>query len=177
MLALVFESGVPQSVGIAINWIALALMIISYCLLVVVVLRVLVSSQSVPFAVWPALGVYPLVWGLLVASSPGGPYEITPTVVAGAGAIVAWLTVGRTSGNSAVHVDPTVPAGNEPRERDRRKLGWNRSHVSEGGELDPVGEPLRIAGFSRIPHIEMIARIRDAIGAHGGYILDSPSFE
>ena len=37
-------------------------------------------------------------------------------------------------------------------------------------------EPLRIAGFTRVPHIEMIARIRDAISSCGGFILDSHLF-
>jgi hypothetical protein len=44
------------------------------------------------------------------------------------------------------------------------------------GEVDPLVEPLRIAGFTRVPHVEMIARVRDAIGAHGGFILDSHLF-
>jgi len=110
MTAMAFEYGMLRSVGIAINWAALALMIGSYSALVVVILRALASSRSVPFSVWPALGVFPLIWGLLVAGSPGGPYEITPTVVTGIGAIVAWLTVGRASARSTAPIDqPSSP--------------------------------------------------------------------
>lgn len=97
MAAMVLEYGRPRSVGIAVNWAALALMVGSYCVLVVTILRGLASRRHVPFSVWPALGVYPLAWGMLVATSPGGPYEITPTVVTGVGAVVAWLMVGRTA--------------------------------------------------------------------------------
>lgn len=44
------------------------------------------------------------------------------------------------------------------------------------GELDPFIVPLRIAGFTRVPHIEMIARVRDAISSNDGFILDSHMF-
>jgi hypothetical protein len=107
--AMAFEYGMPRSVGIAINWAALALMIGCYCVLVVTILRVLVSRRSVPFSVWPALGVYPLVWGMLVVSSPGGPYEIT--VVTGIGAVAAWLMVGRSSAPSAAPLNQPSPPG------------------------------------------------------------------
>ena len=42
--------------------------------------------------------------------------------------------------------------------------------------MDPILEPLRIAGFTRVPHIEMIARVRDAINSSGAFILDSHMF-
>ena len=42
--------------------------------------------------------------------------------------------------------------------------------------MDHVTAPLRIAGFTRVPHIEMIARVRDAISSSGGFILDSYMF-
>ena len=42
--------------------------------------------------------------------------------------------------------------------------------------MDPAVEPLRIAGFTRVPHVEMIARVRDAISFVGGFILDSHMF-
>lgn len=111
MVAMALEYGMPRSVGIAVNWIVLALMIGSYCALLVLILRALVSRRQVPFSVWPALAVYPLVWGLLVASSPGGPYEITPTVVTGIGAVAAWLMVGRVNATSATPLDQPSPPG------------------------------------------------------------------
>lgn len=36
-----------------------------------------------------------------------------------------------------------------------------------------IAQPLRISGFTRVPHIEMIALIRDAINSSGGSIFDS----
>lgn len=111
IVAMALEYGMPRSAGIAVNWIALALMIGSYCVLSVMILRALVSRRGVPFSVWPALAVYPLAWGMLVASSPGGPYEITPTVVTGIGAVAAWLMVGRGSAASAAPLDQPLPPG------------------------------------------------------------------
>jgi hypothetical protein len=94
LLALVFEADVSQSVGLAVNWVAFALMVCSYSAALVLILKALTFATTVPFAVWPALAVFPLGWGLLVASSPGSVYAITPVIVAGAGAVVAWLMVG-----------------------------------------------------------------------------------
>ena len=94
VLALILELGASQAVGLAVNWAAFALMVGSYSTALVLILKALTRSTSVPFAVWPALAVFPLAWGLLVTSSPGGPYQNTPVIVAGVGAVVAWLTVG-----------------------------------------------------------------------------------
>ncbi len=94
VLALILEADASQTVGLAVNWVAFALMVGSYTATLVLIVRALTSVTTVPFAVWPALAVFPLGWGLLVASTPGGPYEITPLIVAGVGAVVAWLIVG-----------------------------------------------------------------------------------
>lgn len=94
VLALIVEAGRSQAVGLAVNWVALALMVGSYSAALVLIVKALASATTVPFAVWPALAVFPLAWGLLVASSPGGPYEITPVIVAGVGAVAVWLLVG-----------------------------------------------------------------------------------
>lgn len=94
ILALALEGGASQTVGLAVNWAAFVLMVGSYSAAVVLIVNAVSSRTSVPFAVWPALAVFPVAWGLLVASSPGGPYAITPTIVAGVGAAVAWVMIG-----------------------------------------------------------------------------------
>ncbi len=42
--------------------------------------------------------------------------------------------------------------------------------------MDALTQTLRICGFTRVPHVEMIAAIRDAINSSGGCVLDSHLF-
>jgi len=101
LFAMVWEVGASPTVGRALNAFALGLMVVSYSAVLVLVMRAVASRWSVPRVVWLALGVYPVAWGLLVWSSPGGPFAITPTIVTGTGAVLAWLLVQRRAGGSA----------------------------------------------------------------------------
>lgn len=95
LFAMAWEAGVEPALGRSINGVALGLMVTSYSAVLVLVMRALTARWLVPLVVWLALGVYPVVWGLLVWWSPGGPFALTPTVVTGTGAVLAWMLVPR----------------------------------------------------------------------------------
>jgi hypothetical protein len=101
MVAMAWEVGASPSVGRAINGVALGLMVVSYSAVLVLVMRAVSARWSVPRVVWLALGVYPIAWGLLVILSPNGPFAITPTLVTGVGAVLAWLLVQRRASSPA----------------------------------------------------------------------------
>lgn len=95
VLAMALEAGATRSMGVAINYAALGLMIALYCAALVAGLRYLLGRYDVSRTVWPGLAAAPLVWGILMATSRPGVYEATPLLVSGAGLVVAWFVVGR----------------------------------------------------------------------------------
>jgi hypothetical protein len=94
VLALILEVNTTRAVGLAINWIALLLMIGSYSAVLVAVTRYLTTRYVVPWTAWIGLVSYPLCWGLLMLAFPGSGYQATPAIVGGVGVVVAWLSVG-----------------------------------------------------------------------------------
>ncbi len=107
--ALVLEAGLPIAASVAVNLMAFGLMIAAYTLGLLLLCRFVSARWKVPFAVWPALALYPLVWAVLVAL-PGEAYAAVPAVVTGFGALAAWMVFGRTrSGADSVTRNDASP--------------------------------------------------------------------
>jgi len=97
--ALVLEGGVSRVASTALNSVAFGSMVVAYTLGLLLVCRLVLRRWAIPFAVWPALAVYPLIWAILVAL-PGDVYAATPAIVTGVGALVAWIVFGRAAGGA-----------------------------------------------------------------------------
>ncbi len=95
VLALILEVNTTRAVSLAINWAAFLLMIASYSVVLVVVMRYLMRRYVVPWTVWIGLVSYPLCWGLLMLAFPDGGFQATPVIVGGVGVVIARLSVGR----------------------------------------------------------------------------------
>ena len=93
VIALLLEVTATRAVGLAINGIALLLMVASYSAILVVLMRYLTERYVVPWAAWIGLAAYPVGWGLLAIAFPN--FGGTPAIVGGVGVAVAWLSVGR----------------------------------------------------------------------------------
>lgn len=93
--ALVLEVNASRTVGLAINWAAFILAVVSYSTLLVVAMRYLVRAYDVPWSTWLGLLVYPALWGLSMLAFPDSGLASPPMVVNGIGLAVAWLVVGR----------------------------------------------------------------------------------
>jgi len=91
--ALILEFGQPREIGIAINAVALAVMIVVYSVALVASLRFAMRRLQAAWTVWVGLLAFPALWGLLMLTSPA--YAATPVVVTLVGVVVAWVVLGR----------------------------------------------------------------------------------
>lgn len=59
--------------------------------------RALRRLVEVPWAVWPALLAWPVIWiGVAVLADPRGVLEPAPALLGAAGVLLAWFTSGRS---------------------------------------------------------------------------------